>query len=584
VDKGILGSDVHDDLDGLNMSTSSRFSVHRKIETSPEVAVHGQVATKEHVVDLILDLVGYCPDQPLSSFRLLDPGCGEGAFVVEAARRLIGTASCLADVDSLASCLLGIEKDQEAVEVCRSRVSQVLIESGVQRLSACRIARKWIVCEDFLRLPLTQRFRFVVGNPPYVRQEAIPKDDLLHYRQTFKCFYDRADLYVAFFEKSLHLLDSQGVLGFICPDRFTRNNYGRKLRRMITSEYSVKSVLDLTQASPFSPEVTCYPGIFIIGKESHHGVDYFRLTQAAPSECKIVQEASLDQRKVERPESAVVYHHYEKWFSGEQQWTTESPAHLAILRRLEKDNVPLDTVASGCRVGIGVATGADKVFIVRPGEIDIEPELLMPLAMTDDIASGEVNWTGRCVINPFKSVGLIDLAKYPKARRYFEKHEGALKARNVANRTESSRRTSWYRTIDRIYPALQRTPKLLIPDIKADNLIVLERGKLYPHHNLYYVASEAWDLAALRTILRSSVARFFVWMYGVKMRGNFLRFQAQYLRCICIPLRIKIGAAMIAELSGVPATATTDEVDRVVSRLYKLSDDELELIRDIASG
>lgn len=566
------------------MSTSSRFSVHRKIETSPGVAVHGQVATKKHIVDLILDLVGYCTDQPLSSYCLLDPGCGEGAFVVEAARRLIRSVSCLADIDSLASCLLGVEKDQEAVDVCRSRISEALIESGVPRLSACRIAKKWIICEDFLRLPLTERLRFVVGNPPYVRQEAIPKDDLLYYRHNFKCFYDRADLYVAFFEKSLQLLDSQGVLGFICPDRFTRNNYGRKLRRMITSEYSVKSVLDLTQTSPFLPEVTCYPGIFIIGKESNHGVNYFRLTHATPSECRSVQEVSLYRTKTESLGSTVAYHHYENWFSGEQQWTTESPAHLSVLRRLEKENVPLDTNASGCRVGIGVATGADKVFIVKPGEIDIEPELLMPLAMTDDIASGEVNWTGRCVINPFKSVGLIDLAKYPKARRYFEKHERALKARNVANRTENSQRTSWYRTIDRIYPALQRTPKLLIPDIKADNLIVLEPGKLYPHHNLYYVASEAWDLAALRTILRSSVARFFVWMYGVKMRGNFLRFQAQYLRRICIPLRIKIGAAMIAELSLIPPTAPRDEVDRVVSRLYDLSDNELELIRDIASG
>lgn len=33
------------------------FSVYRKIETAPEVALHGRVSTKSHIVDLMLDLV-----------------------------------------------------------------------------------------------------------------------------------------------------------------------------------------------------------------------------------------------------------------------------------------------------------------------------------------------------------------------------------------------------------------------------------------------------------------------------------------------------------------------------------------------
>jgi hypothetical protein len=33
-------------------------------------------------------------------------------------------------------------------------------------------------------------------------------------------------------------------------------------------------------------------------------------------------------------------------------------------------------------------------------------------------------------------------------------------------------------------------------------------------------------------LLSSCVALFFVWSYAVKMRGGYLRFQAQYLRRI----------------------------------------------------
>lgn len=58
----------------------------------------------------------------------------------------------------------------------------------------------------------------------------------------------------------------------------------------------------------------------------------------------------------------------------------------------------------------------------------------------------------------------------------------------------------WYRTIDRIYPALTCREKLPIPDIKGDASIVYEEGKLYPHHNLYFITSDEWDVHALQAV------------------------------------------------------------------------------------
>ncbi|MBS0211524.1 MAG: hypothetical protein JSS27_21490 [Planctomycetes bacterium] len=241
----------------------------------------------------------------------------------------------------------------------------------------------------------------------------------------------------------------------------------------------------------------------------------------------------------------------------------------------------MGNVASRCRVGIGVATGADNVFIVDRHLDEVEPSLLMPLVTTKDIASGSVHWREQCVINPFvgDTAELIDLKRFPKAQKYFDRHRLRLQGRNVAKRDQ----LRWYRTIDRIYPGLQKLPKLLIPDIKANNLIVFEPGKLYPHHNLYFVASEQWDLLALRTILCSSVGKFFVWMYGVKMRGDFLRFQAQYLRRICIPRFESVGKRTINKLLSVDQSTDQDEIDRIVADVYGLSDAEMTLIRGIAA-
>lgn len=544
------------------------FSVYRKIESSPDVAVRGQVLTKPHIVELMLDLAGYHGDPTKT---LLDPGCGEGAFSVAAAQRLLRTSGAPRSVDQLADCILGIEQDEASAAVARQRLQAVLVEEGVALKLAKELAKRWIVVADFLDQDFDRQFDFVVANPPYVRQEAIPKEQLELYRTTFSCFYDRADLYVAFFERGLKLLADDGRLAFICPDRFARNQYGKKLRALI-SQFSVESVVDLAQSSPFVPEVTCYPGIYVIRNRPAGGhVDYFRLTSASPLECEAV-------RRKESTDN-VTHHRYEGWFSGEQQWSVESPAHLALLRRLESECIPLGEVSSGCRVGIGVATGADQVFIVDRQCAEVERELLMPLATTNDIGSGTVQWQGQCVINPFvgDTTKLIDLRKFPKARAYLECNRERLIGRNVAQRDTDR----WYRTIDRIYPDLQKRPKLLIPDIKADNLIVLEEGKLYPHHNLYYIVSEYWDLQALRTILRSSLCKFFVSMYGVKMRGDFLRFQAQYLRRICVPNRMTVSKRRVDKLRN--CSADQKVIDAVTAELYHLSDAESALVHEMAT-
>ena len=53
----------------------------------------------------------------------------------------------------------------------------------------------------------------------------------------------------------------------------------------------------------------------------------------------------------------------------------------------------------GCRVGIGVATGADKHFIGPFESLAVEPDRKLPLVTTKDIRSGEVKWGGLAVIN-----------------------------------------------------------------------------------------------------------------------------------------------------------------------------------------
>jgi hypothetical protein len=107
-----------------------------------------------------------------------------------------------------------------------------------------------------------------------------------------------------------------------------------------------------------------------------------------------------------------------------------------------------------------------------------------------------------------------------------------LSGRNTAQKSSADR---WYKTIDRVNLSLLGREKLYIADIKDRLLPALDLGKTYPHHNLYWITSETWDLKVLGGILMSAVGEFFIHCYGVRMRGGYLRFQAQYLRRIRVP-------------------------------------------------
>ena len=126
---------------------------------------------------------------------------------------------------------------------------------------------KWLIQGDFLLESIGGHFDYVVGNPPYVRQEMIPDALMKEYRQRFRTIFDRADIYIPFIEKSLSLLSGDGKLGFICADRWMKNRYGGPLRKLVAENYRLKFYVDMVDTPAFHSDVIAYPAITIISKE-----------------------------------------------------------------------------------------------------------------------------------------------------------------------------------------------------------------------------------------------------------------------------------------------------------------------------
>ncbi len=526
---------------------------------------HGVVLTKPHVVDLILDLAGYTADRDLTQLSLLEPACGEGAFLVPAIERLACAAKRHGvDLAALSGAIAAYDIDPDHVLVSRNAVERVLLSNGLSPQRAIELAIRWVLEGDSLLATPARPFDVVVGNPPYIRIEQLAPALQAEYRRRFESLFDRADLYIAFIERGLHLLSDAGRLSFICADRWIANKYGAPLRRILTEKFGVECYVDLHTASPFESEVIAYPSIFSIRKGRSRRVHVVRLATASPEECSAVVPAV---RRGTTKVPGVGVSVYDSWFEGEEPWIISSPEHLTTLRALEARCRPLEE-AGGARVGIGIATGNDKVYIVGEG-VDIEPDRLVPLVMREDIERGQIRDARRFVINAFNDDGgVVDLRQYPRLATYLKAREGDVRRRHVSQKNPSS----WFRTIDRVYPALVRTPKLLIPDIAGSNEVVYDEGHFHPHHNLYFVTSEKWDMELLGGLLSSRIALFFVWCYAVKMRGGYLRFQAQYLRRIRLPAPGGMGDSLTRSIRAAFRARDFARLDELALEAYQLDD------------
>ena len=493
-----------------------------------EEKARGAIFTRQSVVDFMLDLVGYTADKELHKTALLEPSFGGGRFVLTAVDRLLTSwrASGGTDPLGLLNAIRAVELDTPTFHSFRGTLREHLVGSGISADAADLLTETWLQHGDFLLADFDGDFEFVVGNPPYVRQELIPEDLLRVYRGMFPTMTGRADLYIAFMERSLDLLSDGGKLNFICADAWVKNDYGRGIRAKIASDYHLAYYVDMYGLDAFEVQVGAYPSITVIERAPLGSVETANALSVDATYLRGLAD-SLISGRTDRPDVAVL-----DAVRGSAPWLLSKTASLDVIHILEA-NFP--TVGeAGCRVGIGVATGADKAFIGPFDALDVEDDRKQPLATNKDVPGGQLVWSGKGVVNPWRDEGgLVDLDEYPRLAAHLAPYRELLGQRHTAKGDVARK---WHKTIDRITPSLTTEPKLLIPDIKGNgDAIAFDPGTLYPHHNLYFITSTRWNLRALQALLRSGIAQLFVAAYSVKIGGGYLRFQAQNLKRIRVP-------------------------------------------------
>ncbi len=468
---------------------------------------HGIVNTKPVVVSKMLDLVDYKSDKDLRSIKILEPSAGEGAFAIEILRRLHKSSMTFQFnfQESLSNIYL-CELDEAVSSKLKSNIDYYFKSLKL----SLTIPNLFVA--DFLQLKLHEKFDIIIGNPPYVRNENIPLISKQIYQTKYSTFTHRSDLYVPFYEKALKLLETNGVLSYVCSNRWLKNQYGQNLRELISTQYNVKSIIDLENANLFDEEVLGYPAITTIAncpkKSSTPYSEVFDLD-------------SFIEFEQTKENSTFLNLSSSNWFS----FSYRGESYEKYLLRIEDQNF---------KIGIGVATGRDSIFISTNFKGIIENELLIPILTSKGVKSSKLEWKGNYIINPFNSSGgLISLDKFPLAKKYFLENKEELSKRHVAKKSPSK----FFKTIDKINIKLVTQPKVILPDISGNRFIHVDKGEYYPHHNLYYIIGGSYnEMCLLASIMMSDFVYDQLLHIGNKMKGGYPRWQSQNIRKLRIPI------------------------------------------------
>lgn len=308
----------------------------------------GQVYTPIWIVKEILDEVGYFGETILSKY-ILEPACGDGAFLCEIVQRYIFEAKKLHISEEkiakkLEQHIYGIEIDVIAYEKCLQKLS-TLVKSELSE----NIEVKWNIFNEntlFWFNKYVHFFDFVVGNPPYIRIHNLDEQTRNFLKQKFQFSQGTIDIYLSFFEIGFKVLNNRGKLGYITPNSFLHNTSYKNFRLFLKEERTLKTLVDF----------------------KHHKVFQGFSTYTAISIFDKVQKREKFDYKEFQNEKIIFLNSVKFNDLNEKKWSFSDEENEKFLNSLFSDKN--SALKDFFDIQYGFATLRDKIFIGKIEEID----------------------------------------------------------------------------------------------------------------------------------------------------------------------------------------------------------------------
>ncbi len=361
-------------------------------------------------------------------------------------------------------------------------------------------------------------FDLVVGNPPWVRAEALEPGERRYLAERFTWFragrrgagYGHLpDLSVAFLERALELAAPGGVVGFVVPAKLATAGYGEVARAGLARSVTLITAADLRTDPRARFDATVYPMALVFRRSPPPGSHRVRLELGHRG-----GGAGVPQKEL-----------------GAPAWSFLPDRARGTLTRLRAEFPPLgDRVA----IHLGVKTGCNRAFLDPPDTV--EPELLRWAVRGRDVLPFRVNPVRR-ILWPCDAGGSALQRLPPGAARHLERFAGELRRRSD-HRAGTDRLWTLFRT----GPAAASF-RVVWADLDfhltAAPLVSPSDQTVIPLNTCYVapVADPATALA-LAAWLNTSWCRALAAAQADPASGGFRRFNARIVAALPVPDRV----------------------------------------------
>ncbi|MFI7359719.1 BREX-2 system adenine-specific DNA-methyltransferase PglX [Streptomyces avidinii] len=557
---GLLVHDFTDEARGAEFLHELYFGLDHHAR-----ATYGQVPTPAFVIDLILDMTlepaadEFAPAlSELQDFRVIDPACGSGTFLIRAFDRLFlrwtrlghGMTPWQRAAGTLRT-LHGCDIDPCAVTITRfSLLLHAMNTVGERRLDGVPEISVVVAAGDALlqgrgaphppvlrttgpdleaypgrditeyadqyRLFDPDGYHVVVSNPPYVTV----KDKALFaaYRDAYESCRGRYALTVPFTELAFHLAKGRaGYVGELVANSFMKREFGQQLIERVLTRVEISHVIDTSGA--YIPGHGT-PTVMLIGRsrtpDPARPVHVIAGRKGEPSAPSIPAEGIVWQslRAMSHEVSAV-----DQWTESFLQnrdelslfpWNLAESTSRYLLHRLEEGERLRERVA---RIGYAANTGSDDLFCAPPQSFErngAEESARVPVLT----GSGVRDWAARPEAEAFfpragHHLQLIDLEQVPRHLRRLWPYKAVLR-----ERAGVKDRHSWY-DWHQVAPSWNVHPwSIAFPWVSTHPHFSLLRGYVTPLNSAPVIklppnASET-DHLQLLGVLNSSAACFWL--------------------------------------------------------------------------
>lgn len=386
----------------------------------------GQVYTPEWVVIEILDLVNYRTEKILSSY-ILEPSCGDGAFLIEIVKRYIFEAkkqnlSNDEIKNGLEKYIYGIELDECEHQKCIGNLNEI-VKSSIN--FKCL---NWnILNENTLHIfkNYLSFFDYIVGNPPYIRIHNLDLATRSLLKENFQFSEGTIDIYLSFFEMSFQMIKPDGFIGFITPNSYLHNSSYTKFREYLKNKKAINTLIDFKANKVFKGFST-YTAISIF--ESNNTKESFVYKELIDGEMTKINDVLYAELNM-------------------KDWSFTNKANEDFLKNLQHNKNSI--INELFNVQYGFATLRDKIFIGSIQEVDNEEKLglfndhlieseLLKTVIKGSKYKGELDHTQK-IIFPYKKISSKYIvipeeemkSSYPNCYDYFLKNEDELRARDL---------------------------------------------------------------------------------------------------------------------------------------------------------